>query len=248
MADHEPSYYEIVLTNRQALVSFVVLLGSVLVAFAMGVWVGRMDQMPLVAAAAPVAESPAVEPGDLDGLEEFRFPSDGEDAGNAELDKPALSQLRGNPAAQWAAPPCNRRDTTLAHDVGSQRPSGTPSRTSGAPPPPPPPLRTAPPRTAPPPPASPPRHAAPPAAQTGEGFIIQVFSTYDEGQANKLRERLIQNGHRAFVTPVQVGDQATKYRVRIGLFSDRSSAEKAAAKVRSAFPDLEAPWVTAASN
>ena len=38
---HEPSYYEIALTNRQVLVAFVILLCCVLAAFFAGVWIGR---------------------------------------------------------------------------------------------------------------------------------------------------------------------------------------------------------------
>ena len=57
----EPSYYEIALTNRQVLASFVVLLGCVLVAFGMGVWVGRMDGAPRAADGSPPA-TPASTP------------------------------------------------------------------------------------------------------------------------------------------------------------------------------------------
>jgi len=38
---HEPSYYEIALTNRQVVVAFVILLSCVLAAFLSGVWIGR---------------------------------------------------------------------------------------------------------------------------------------------------------------------------------------------------------------
>ncbi|HEY8021186.1 MAG TPA: hypothetical protein VIH93_08800, partial [Thermoanaerobaculia bacterium] len=38
---HEPSYYEIALTNRQVVVAFVVLLVCLLSAFFSGVWIGR---------------------------------------------------------------------------------------------------------------------------------------------------------------------------------------------------------------
>jgi len=38
---HEPSYYEIALTNRQVIVAFVLLLTCILGAFFSGVWIGR---------------------------------------------------------------------------------------------------------------------------------------------------------------------------------------------------------------
>ena len=38
---HEPSYYEIALTNRQVVVAFVILLACLLAAFFSGVWIGR---------------------------------------------------------------------------------------------------------------------------------------------------------------------------------------------------------------
>ncbi|HSS49531.1 MAG TPA: hypothetical protein VLX28_11350, partial [Thermoanaerobaculia bacterium] len=38
---HEPSYYEIALTNRQVVVAFVILLVCLLSAFFSGVWIGR---------------------------------------------------------------------------------------------------------------------------------------------------------------------------------------------------------------
>ncbi|MEO8275752.1 MAG: SPOR domain-containing protein [Thermoanaerobaculia bacterium] len=38
---HEPSYYEVALTNRQVLIAFVALLTSIVAAFLSGVWIGR---------------------------------------------------------------------------------------------------------------------------------------------------------------------------------------------------------------
>src|SRR5262249_39766220 len=40
-SSHEPSYYEIALTNRQVVVAFVILLACVVAAFLSGVWIGR---------------------------------------------------------------------------------------------------------------------------------------------------------------------------------------------------------------
>ena len=46
---HEPSYYEIALTNRQVLVVFVVLLICVVAAFFSGVWIGQRDEQTAIA-------------------------------------------------------------------------------------------------------------------------------------------------------------------------------------------------------
>ena len=43
---HEPSYYEVALTNRQVLIAFVVLLTSIVAAFLSGVWIGRGGSSP----------------------------------------------------------------------------------------------------------------------------------------------------------------------------------------------------------
>ena len=85
----------------------------------------------------------------------------------------------------------------------------------------------------------------PAAAEPAEGFVIQVFSTRDEGHAKKVVERLRQGGHEAFLSPVQVGSQ-TMYRVRIGPFDRRAAAENAATAITRDYK-LET-WVTAASN
>ena len=54
---HEPSYYEIALTNRQVLVVFVVLLVCIVAAFFSGVWVGQKDSLPVPGPALAEADS-----------------------------------------------------------------------------------------------------------------------------------------------------------------------------------------------
>src|SRR5436305_10310243 len=64
---HEPSYYEIALTNRQVVVAFVILLGCLLAAFFSGVWIGRggiephRDQMVRATPPPPSAEGRTLE-------------------------------------------------------------------------------------------------------------------------------------------------------------------------------------------
>ena len=59
MPEEEVSYYEIALTSRQVLVTFIVALACVALAFFAGVWVGQQDED-----AATVAEATDAEPSD----------------------------------------------------------------------------------------------------------------------------------------------------------------------------------------
>jgi cell division septation protein DedD len=61
--------------------------------------------------------------------------------------------------------------------------------------------------------------------------VIQVFSTADKEQADKVRDGLVHAGFTAFLSPIAKGGQ-TMYRVRIGPFPSRTAAEPVAEKVR----------------
>jgi cell division septation protein DedD len=63
------------------------------------------------------------------------------------------------------------------------------------------------------------------------GVVIQVFSSADKVQADKIRERLAASGQPAFLSPIEKAGQ-TMYRVRIGPFPSREKAEKVADQVR----------------
>ena len=234
---HEPSYYEVALTNRQVLVCFVILLSAVLGAFLSGVWVGVRN--PGGGALAEDGEAPfsSEAPDQVASLEEFKFP-DQPDAGG-EPDLPDLGQV----AAE------SRPETTLAQDVGSAAAKPPPRST-----PPPPKAATPPPTVSPPPPAPPPPKPSPPppkpsppppAAASGEGFIVQVFSGRDEGQAKKVLATVRRDGYTAFMAPTQRGGQ-TLHRVRLGPFNTRGAAEKAERDVKR--KHKFETWVTAASN
>ena len=62
-------------------------------------------------------------------------------------------------------------------------------------------------------------------------MVIQVFSTADKEQADKVRDGLVHAGFTAFLSPIAKGGQ-TMYRVRIGPFPSRTAAEPVADKVR----------------
>lgn len=226
---NEPSYYEVALTNRQVLVSFVILLGCVLASFVSGVYVGRQaDPLP----EGEMAEATtAAQPDEVAKLEEFKFFED-EEGKKADLDKPDLSSLREE----------TKKDSTLAEDLGA-KPKTTP---------PPPPPKAAPPKTVLPPPktAPPPPEAAPPkveplASPADGGFIIQVFSSRDETQAKKVLDRLQSGGYQATLSPLDQGS-LTMFRVRIGPFARRDLAEKVGADIHQKYK-LET-WITAAGN
>ncbi len=242
----EPSYYEIALTNRQVLTAFVVILVSVLGAFLSGVWVGRKNP-PLPSAEMQLARAgEAGEPaGNLENLAFFSGDSSGRsEAGSAgpladpppATPRPDLSRLLSQPSA----------DTTLAQDVGATATPDalapeTTASTENVPPASAPTSRpaTTPPAPAPPDPAP---AATPPDA---DGFVIQIFSTKDEPQARRVLRQLREAGFKAFLSPVAV-DSQTMYRVRVGPFKERASAEQKARQIKERL--RFETWITAASN
>ena len=247
---HEPSYYEIALTNRQVLVAFVVLLLCLLGAFFSGVWVGRgaaPDKPPAQAATPPKNDAP---------LEEYTFFSENgkrtsqQPAASA---KPAATQPQpaeaAKPPAQMATPP----GTTLQSDLGAKAaapaPAGPESMGEAGEPPLPPvdseaaasPGDAKAPAVAPdakgPAPAAPQAAAPQPAPTTlaPNEMVVQVFSSPDLAQAHSIVERLKKNGYKnAFLSPVQVGSQ-TMQRVRIGPYTDRARAQRVADDVKKKF-------------
>ncbi len=230
---HEPSYYEIALTNRQVLVAFAILLACILVAFFSGVWVGRTGPASAQAAAAPAA-APAT--GQDKPLAEYRFFSE-------EGRPPGTTGAAAPPPSAKAPPlePDPGPGTTLVDDVGGVEAAARTGAPAGAAPevgpgdaeP------GAPPAPAPAPPAAPARApSAPPLqapAEPREGeMVIQVFSSPDEPQAQRILERLTKAGFGAFLSPVRVGNQ-TMHRVRIGPFTDRAEAQRIADQVQQQF-------------
>ena len=250
---HEPSYYEIALTNRQVVVAFVILLLCLVSAFFSGLWIGRESaaraQEQIVRNTPP---TPA-QPEEGQSLEELSFFEDDQEKGSTPAPAPPQEVAQ-------AAPSPTPDDTTLLEDFGGggddeatpdpDLPEGRRRRGRGrnaaargdedevaavtpavpAPPVPSPSPTPAKPRPA----ASEPRVAA------GQ-LVIQVFSTADVDQAESVRGRLVKGGHKAYLSPVQVGGR-TMYRVRIGPFDSRDSAQKVAEQVRKGYK-LDT-WVT----
>lgn len=232
---HEPSYYEIALTNRQVVVAFVILLLCLVSAFFSGLWIGResaaraaQDQM-----VRDVPPSPAA-PEEGQALEELAFFEDEQKPGSGDTVPDAT--------------PTPAQDTTLLEDFGGDLegvepdpdlPEGRRRRGRGAA------GEEEIARAAAPTPAPTPARAA--AATTPEPrvaagqVVIQVFSSPELDQAEKVRDRLIGGGHKAYLSPVQVAGR-TMHRVRIGPFDSRGEAQKVAEQVRKGYK-LDT-WVT----
>lgn len=244
---HEPSYYEIALTNRQVIVAFVILLVCLIAAFFSGVWVGRESGYRAAEQMARSTPPPEEEKKEGQNLEEFEF--FGSEQKTTAPEEPA--------PAPAPAPP--EEESTLAEDVGAEeRPDAggdgelaaadapaeeeTPAeerrrrrreREQQA--------AAATPSTTPPRPA---RAEAPVPAEPRRAagqVVIQVFSSPEKDQAERIRGQLVRGGQRAFLSPVEVGGR-TMYRVRIGPFDSRDDAQKVAEQVRKGYK-LDT-WVT----
>jgi len=220
---HEPSYYEIALTNRQVLIVFVVLLVCVVAAFFSGVWIGQRDSSaPVMEMAAEGADEFTADSDDAAAVKELHFFADEQDQAG---DSPSLAEMADEP----------KPETTLLEDLGGSETAQEPA------------VAAIPPATA--PAAQPAPQAAAPslgAAPSGTpatpgGYVIQVFSSADEVQARRLLKQLSDGGYPAFLSPVEVGGQ-TMVRVRIGPYPELTNAESVAERIRRDFK-LDT-WVT----
>jgi cell division protein FtsN len=242
---HEPSYYEIALTNRQVVVAFVLLLVCLVTAFFSGVYIGRegtlRDQEQLVRVTPP-----AQKPVDQEGqeLEEFEF-------FGGEGNRPTSGKLPEETVAEAEPEPePSPQDTTLLEDFGGEElaesepaPGDEEEFVEEEPAPEPEPAparprrkREEPRQAATPAPQEEPARPRPgsepaaPAAAKGKA-VIQVFSSAEQDQAERIQKQLAGSGQPAYLSPVKVGG-TTMYRVRIGPFDSRDEANKVAERVR----------------
>jgi DedD protein len=258
---HEPSYYEIALTNRQVIVAFVILLACILTAFFSGVWIGR-ESTARATQEALVRNTPPPQPAPKEGrsLDELEF---FDNQSRKESEQAAAQPPAGTPPA-----PRDGGDTTLLEDFAGR---DTPDRPRA-----PEPAVTE--------PADEPAPAAPkPAEETAAekrerrkkereerarkeaaddadakpaktaakttpepsvpkgSVVIQVFSSPDRAQADSIRGRLSGGGQKAYISPIERGGR-TMYRVRLGPFKTRDDAQKVADQVRKKYK-LDT-WVT----
>ena len=122
--DHETSYYEIALTNRQVLTIFVVLLTCLVAAFLSGVWIGRRDgaEGTLQAAVGEGAAEPAAPP-----MTELNFFSDGPAGEGRGQTKSAPPTKPPAAAAEQPAPPPARPESEAPAAAGPP-PAPSPSQ------------------------------------------------------------------------------------------------------------------------
>jgi cell division septation protein DedD len=249
LSDHEPSYYEIALTNRQVVVAFVILLVCLMGTFFTGVWVGRGEQ---AGAAGEERRAERLEP-EEQAVEELDF-----FGGGGEVAPPAGDRVEAPPPDIRVDEPPRRTEAPRedpvvqrnrrgddqrraaagepADDTADDAAGGEGAALSGQP------LAGA-------GPGDPPRDTAPPTAtppvpaegRAVEGPVVQVFSSRDREQAQRMVDRLTDGGQPAYLSPVEV-DGNTMFRVRIGPFRDRAQAQQVADQVRRAYR-LET-WIT----
>jgi len=262
---HEPSYYEIALTNRQVVVAFVILLTCLLAAFFSGVWIGR-ESTARATQEAMVRNTPPAQEGK--SLEELDFFDSRGKKGKAGKHQEATSggtlaeDVSGKKTAAQAPPapapaaPAQEEPTPAAQEAAAPAPAlpdpaqerrnrrkarnAAAEDAPAAPPPPPAPVPAAPAPT----PAKTSKAAknaaATPAIPKG-AYVIQVFSSPDQTQAERIRGKLVGGGQKAYLSPIDHGGR-TMYRVRIGPFKTRADAQGVADKVRKGYK-LDT-WVT----
>jgi cell division protein FtsN len=214
----EQSYYEIALTNRQVMTIFVVLLFCLLVAFLSGVWVGREGTGLPVETVAAQAMTAGVASGDAP-LEELDFFSRAESEGTGEEDLAAAPPETAGPAE--TAPREYEQPIIIEESpeaLGSGAPVPQPREKAEV-------------------------QAAPATDRQGvsRGLVVQVFSSADRSQADRVYQQLREGGFSPVMSPVEV-DGNVMYRVRLGPYSDRTEAQSVADRVRRTFK-LDT-WIT----
>ncbi len=238
MSDHQETYYEIALTNRQAMLLFLALLVIPVVSFLLGMKVGRNPEIPAINTNQAAAWDP----------EEMGTPAE-------PIAQPAPQALREAPPEAEAVDP---EPTTLAAEVSREEwtPETPPAAAateavsvettldpqiksepveSGA---------EKKPVEESNPPAAPvlvPKRTRAPAPENPDGYFVQVFSSQNEEQAREILANLEAAGYTAFLREAPVGTETT-YRVRVGPFSSRVAADKSATDLRKEFK--VSTWVT----
>jgi cell division septation protein DedD len=244
LSDHEPSYYEIALTNRQVVVAFVILLVCLMGTFFTGVWVGRGEQ---AGTAGEERRAERAEPEEQD-VEELDFFGGGGEVAPPAGDRveapppdirvdeaPRRAEESRNPPREDPVVQRNRRGDGQRRTAGEE-PADDAAGGEGAA------LSGQPVAGAGRSPGDPPRDLAPPTTtrpvptegRAVEGPVVQVFSSRDREQAQRIVDRLTDGGQPAYLSPVEV-EGTTMFRVRIGPFRDRAQAQRVADQVKRSF-------------
>jgi cell division septation protein DedD len=91
------------------------------------------------------------------------------------------------------------------------------------------------PKEAPPAVAKPAAKAKPEAAAPARGWVVQVTSLKDQNMALKLMRSLKSGGFNAYVLRSQVRNLGIRFRVRVGPYGTRQSADVAALRIKTRF-------------
>jgi len=226
---HDQSYYEIALTNRQVMSIFVVLLTCILLSFLGGVWLGRDAGASVEMAstqsivAAETGEAP---------LEELDFFTRRDRAAESETAQPTKPPGQAPGAAKTERRAESADEVPVERVVQSPAPARTPAENSAA------------------------QSGVKPGFEAGGGsrgsstgtavpvpdaVVIQVFSSAEGAQAQRVVDMLRKGGYPAVLSPVEVAGR-TLHRVRIGPYTDPDEARVVAESVHRTFR-LET-WIT----
>lgn len=210
MADD--GFHEIQLGKKQLVFAFLAATVALVVAFLIGVWVGREVRRPEteIVAEIPTAD---VTPD---------TPQPPTQVAANELDYTARLQGGGKPEAKPAEPP------TPAAEAGIPDPTAAPKAET----------KPAAPETKPAtPPAAPPAadaKSAPPVkpatAATTSTWHLQAAAFKDQAPADTLVARLVKKGYGAYIVSTTSG--LYPFKVQVGPFADRAAAEAASAKLK----------------
>ena len=232
---HEPSYYEVALTNRQVLIAFVALLTCLLVAFLSGVWIGRdgaaeaaspsaMSVATQAAAAEPPLEqltffngtggedrrNPAALPDPVAEKENEKAPpSAPRPAASEQVDSvpDASDSMRENLEATMEA---NRQSPALKLAVGE---------------------RTGSPAEAPAPPLAPVEKVPAETRSAPGNVFVQVYSSTNGARAREIAAQLRKAGFRVVLGEAPKGSAKT-FRVRVGPYATKAQADADATRLR----------------
>jgi len=240
---HEPSYYEVALTNRQVLIAFVVLLTCLVTAFLSGVWIGRGGSSPArippatLEAAATSTEPPLEQLTFFNGKEAGTRTSGAAGSGAAPVaaervappaaDAPATAEERATETMRQNLDATMAANRTIPAPAAAAPTATTPKATPAA---------AAPPATATPskPAAPAKKEAAAAKPAVGGKTFVQVYSSNNGTRAREIVAQLRKGGFTVVMTETPKGG-GTNYRVRVGPYAERNKAEAAATRLRRDF-------------
>lgn len=224
---HEPSYYEVALTNRQVLIAFVALLVCLVVAFLSGVWIGR-GEAPRQASLPTAMEAGKAKEPPLERLSFFNG-----EAGTRSASPPASAPTEPSavaaPAREDASAGEAMRQNLEAAIAANREPAPsppaekTPAPASAKP--------AAPPASKPAAPVTTKAETAPAVPVPAGKFFVQVYSSSNGARAREIVAQLRKAGFTVQLAEAPVGG-ATSFRVRVGPFENRAKADTAAARLR----------------